>query len=153
MHRTITALILALGGVSFIGCTRTDSFAVSVRNDTTRPITLALTKDGPPFERLWAAPEDLAIESPHADEQHGYVVLPSGRQADVDIKGKFDSKTRGYLRVYRGDLQISEMNAIGRRSPNRLDLLLHPGPNSFVIGDADGRLVQKSASAPARATP
>ena len=42
------------------GCARTEKFDVSVRNDTSSPLTLALTKDGPPFEHVWAGPEDLA---------------------------------------------------------------------------------------------
>jgi hypothetical protein len=137
-------LLMLLGVVA--GCSRTDKFDVSVRNETTGPLTLALTKDGPPFERLWAGPEDLAIESPRADEQHGFVVLPPGKDADVSIEGKFDSQTRGYLRVYRGDLAISDMNAIGKSSPNRLDLMLTPGPNRFVIVDADGKLAPKHAA-------
>lgn len=152
MLRPLIATLLAVGCAGFVGCTRTDSFDISVRNDTARPITLALTKDGPPFEQLWASPEDLAIGSPHNDEQHGYVVLPPSRAADVSVKGKFESHSRGYLRVYRGDLQISEMNALGRQSPNRLDLPLHPGANHFVIGDADGRLVDKGP-APAGQAP
>ena len=123
-----------------IGCARTEKFDVSVRNETRTPLTLALTKDGPPFEHVWAGPEDLAIESPRADEQHGFVVLPPGREADVSVQGKFDRGTRGYLRVYRGDLQISDMTAIGPASPNRLDLPLTPGPNRFVIDDTTGRL-------------
>ena len=93
-------------------------------------MTIALTKDGPPFERLWAAPEDLAIESPKADEQHGYVVLPPGREADVSVEGKFDRGTRGFLRVYRGEPDISGMIAIGPVSPNRLDVPLRAANRS-----------------------
>jgi hypothetical protein len=137
--------LIAVAGISLllVGCARTDKFDVSVRNDTAGPLTLALTKDGPPFERVWAGPEDLAIESPRADEQHGFVVLPPGKEADVAIEGKFDRGTRGYLRVYRGDLQISDMTAIGPASPNRIDLPLQPGTNRFVIADANGRLAHK----------
>ena len=137
------------------GCARTEKFDLTVRNSTTSPITLALTKDGPPFEPLWASPEDLAIQSPGADEKHGYVVLPPGKEGDVSVQGKFDNGTRGYLRVYRGDLQVSEMNAIRSDSPNRLDLRLSPGRNVFVIVDPRGRLEEQregSASA-AAATP
>lgn len=126
-----------------VGCTRPDKFDIVVRNDTAGPLTLALTKDGPPFERLWAAPEDLAIESPQAEEQHSYVVLPAGREAEVSVEGRFDAGTRGYLRVYRGEPLIPEMVAMSPASPNRLDLRLRPGPNRFVIGDSAGRLVEK----------
>jgi hypothetical protein len=127
---------------------------VGVRNDTTVALTLALTKDGPPFEPLWASPEQLAIQSPKADEQHSYLVLGPGKEGDVSVTGKFDSNTRAYLRVYRGDLQISDMNSMGPTSPSRLDLPLQPGRNAFTIGEAGGRLVQKrdgtAAMEPAR---
>jgi hypothetical protein len=125
------------------GCARTESFDVTVRNGTKSPLTLALTKDGPPFEPVWASPEDLAIQSPTADERHGYVVLPPGREGDVSVQGKFDHGTRGYLRVYRGDLQVSDMNAIASSSPNRLDLPLSPGRNVFVIVESRGRLAEE----------
>src|SRR5687768_6703592 len=127
MRCALHLLMLLLACVAVTGCSRTDTFDISVRNDTAGPLTLALTKDGPPFERMWAGPEDLAIESPRADERHGYVVLPPGRVADVTVKGRFDAQSRGYLRVYRGDLQISEMSAIGPASHSRIDLILTPG--------------------------
>jgi hypothetical protein len=142
MRLGLALLLAAFWCSALIGCARTEKFDVFVRNETGGPVTLVLTKDGPPFEPLWAAPEDLAIESPRADEQHGYVVLPPGREADVSVEGKFDSGTRGYLRVYRGDLQISEMVAINSASPNRLDLPLQPGANRFLIAEINGRLAQ-----------
>lgn len=131
------------------GCARNETFDILVRNDTKHALTVVLTKNGPPFERLWAAPEDLAIESPDSDEQHGYAVLAAGQTADVSLKGRFDRGTRGYLRVYRGDLQISDMSAIGPVSPNRLDLPLKPGVNRFVIAEGGGRLVAGEAAAAA----
>jgi hypothetical protein len=133
---------------SLVGCARTESFDVTVRNETTVPLTLALTKDGPPFEPLWAAPEDLAIQSPRADEKHSYLVLQPGKQGDVSVTGKFESRTHGYLRAYRGDLQLSDMNAMGPSSPSRLDLPLSPGRNLFVIAESGGRLVEKRDPGP-----
>ena len=140
MRFALSIALAAFATFLTTGCARTEKFDVSVRNDTAGALTLALTKDGPPFESVWSSPEDLAIESPRADEQHGFVVLPPGKEAAVAIEGKFDPGTRGVLRVYRGDLQISDMTAIGPASPNRIDLPLQPGPNSFVIDDATGRL-------------
>jgi hypothetical protein len=138
----IVAVGVLLAGI-VTGCTRTEKFDVTVRNGTQSSLTLALTKDGPPFEPLWASPEDLAIQSPNAEEKHGYVVLAPGKEGDVSVQGKFDRGTRGYLRVYRGDLQVSEMNAIKSNSPNRLDIILAPGRNVFVIVDARGRLEEQ----------
>jgi hypothetical protein len=143
MRLAFLSLLIVLAG-----CSRHEKFDVSVLNHTNGALTLALTKDGPPFERVWASPEDLAIESPKADEKHGYVVLPAGKSADVSVEGTFDSSTHGYLRVYRGDLQISQMNAINGSSPNRLDIQLRPGVNKFVIGDdREGRLAELPFSA------
>jgi hypothetical protein len=138
----IVAVVLLLGAID-TGCSRTDKFDLTVRNSTKSPLTLALTKDGPPFEPVWASPEDLAIQSPGADEKHGYVVLPPGKEGDVSVQGKFESGTHGYLRVYRGDLQVSEMNAIRSSSPNRLDIKLSPGRSTFVIVDSAGRLAEQ----------
>jgi hypothetical protein len=141
--RLVYALaFVALASIWLVGCARTEKFDITVRNDTGGPVTLALTKDGPPFEHVWAGPEDLAIESPKADEEHGYLLLPPGKEADVSVEGKFDRGTRGYLRVYRGDLQISDMIAIGPVSPNRLDVPLRPGANRIVIGQEQGRLAE-----------
>ena len=155
MRLKALAAIVALASVVVVGgCARTETFNITVRNDTPSPVTLALTKDGPPFERVWAAPEELAVESPQADEQHSYLLLPAGREADVPaVTGRFDGGTRGYLRVYRGDLGISDMSAISRNSPNRLDLPLQPGANRFVIGDVNGRLVEGGAKAAASTAP
>jgi hypothetical protein len=144
--RLVYALVLiGFASVCLVGCggcARTEKFDVTVRNDTAGPVTIALTKDGPPFERVWASPEDLAIESPKANEQHGYLMLPPGKVADVSVQGKFDGGTNGYVRVYRGDLQISDMIAIGPSSPNRLDVPLRPGANAIVVGEAKGRLAE-----------
>jgi hypothetical protein len=145
--------LLLLACVAFTGCSRTDTFDIAVRNDTAGPLTLALAKDGPPYEQTWASPEELAIESPRADERHAYLMLEPGKEGYVTLKGKFDRNTRGYLRAYRGDLQISEMNAIGPASTNRLDLLLRPGPNAFVIMDAGGRLTERRDASPSPRTP
>jgi len=84
----IKALLVTLFLAALTGCTPTQSFDISVHNQTNNPVTLWLTKDGPPFEPLWASPEDLAIQSPGADEKHGYVVLPPGKEGDVSVQGK-----------------------------------------------------------------
>ena len=139
---------------AFGGCSRTETFNILVRNDTRTPVTLTLAKNGPPFERVWASPEDLAVESPAADEEHSYLVLPPGREAEVPtVTGRFSGGTRGFLRVYRGDLDVSDMNAISPASPNRLDLPLKPGTNRFVIAQSGGRLVAAKQDAPASPVP
>ena len=41
--------ILSVASVALAGCARTEQFDITVRNDTETPLTIALTKDGPPF--------------------------------------------------------------------------------------------------------
>jgi hypothetical protein len=154
MRMTHVLPLLAACCFAFAGCSRTETFNISVRNDTPDPVTLTLAKNGPPFERVWASPEDLAVESPEADEEHSYLLLPPGREADVPaVTGRFSGGTRGFLRVYRGDLDISDMNAIGPVSPNRLDLPLKPGANRFVVTQSGGRLVAGKDRPAAAAAP
>lgn len=137
----LTGLFVAGGG-----CARTEAFNVVVHNETRGDLTLVLTKNGPPFERLWASPEQLTVESPDNEERHSYFVLPPTRTADVSLKGRFSRGSRGFLRVYRGDQDLSAMSAIGPGSPNRIDLPLRPGLNEFVIVDRGGRLAAGKAS-------
>lgn len=141
-------IFIATACLTFAGCARKEAFDIVVRNETRGAITVALTKDGPPFEALWAGPEDLAIASPRADEQHGFAVLEPGQEADVSLEGRFQSGVRGYVRAYRGDLLISDMTAIGPASPNRIDLPLRPGINRIVVGEENGRLVHKRGATP-----
>jgi len=124
------------------GCSSpTHTYDVSVRNDTARPLMVGLAKDGPPYEDLWASPEDLAIESPKPPERQWGVPVPPGKTGSVnDVKGTLDRGTRAYVRVYQGAAELSEFLAIGRRSPNRIDLPLKPGGNAFVVTDTGGRL-------------
>ena len=145
LKQLLTTLIALCGVASGVGCARTESFDIAVRNDTTQPVTLILAKNGPPFEQLWAAPEDLALESPDNEERHSYFVLEPNRTADLTVKGKFEQGSRGLVRVYRGDLDLSALIAIGPASPNRIDLRLRPGVNRFVVFDDHGRLAARDA--------
>ena len=145
------ASVLAL--IALVGCsgTRTEKFDVLIKNEASKPVTISLAKNGPPFEPAWASPEDVAIESPRNDEKWGIAALPPGKEASVSLDGRFEPSTRGYLRVYAGDLTISEMLAVSRGSPDRLDLPLSPGRNAFVITDAGGTL--KASEGPPPAAP
>jgi hypothetical protein len=133
----VTALLALVGA----GCApaQTRTFDVTVRNQTPGPLTLSLAKDGPPYEPAWATPEDIAKESPKMREDWkqtpgGISALPAGRVADVrGLKGQFDSGTHAYLRVYNGELNISEMLARSPGSPDRVDVPLEPGRNEITI--------------------
>jgi hypothetical protein len=141
-HRAFIVLVfvvvVASGGG---GCspTQTRTYDVTVRNQTPGPLTISLAKDGPPYEPAWATPEDVATESPRLREdwrrtQGGMKAVPAGRIAEVrGLTGKFESGTHAYVRVYAGELSISEMLSKSPGSPDRVDIPLVPGTNEITI--------------------
>ena len=79
------------------GCSHdTRSYSVSLRNETRRPVTIALTKTGAPVENAWASPELIADGQASADAANGFAVIGAGRIGTVnDIKGEFPGNSRG----------------------------------------------------------
>ncbi|HWE03640.1 MAG TPA: hypothetical protein VG326_14640 [Tepidisphaeraceae bacterium] len=141
MLNRLCVLLLMLVAV---GCgPESRSYSVSVKNDTDGPLTLNLTKDGPPAEAAWAAPEDIADGriKVSADSRMGFNTLQAGAtQAANGVSGQFNPGVHALLRVYRGgNLQVRDMLAI-KPGPNRQDLVLAPGGNSFVVRDKAGQL-------------
>ena len=151
MNRIAFIALIAISAL-IVGCntTRTDTFDIEIRNATSQPLTLSLAKDGPPYEPAWATPQDLAIETPKRREQwsggpSGMAAVPPGKTASVKgLRGQFNSGVNGYLRVYAGDLTISEMLAKAKDSPSRADVMLKPGVNVVVVSEKAGRLVTQS---------
>ena len=136
----IAKKLLIVSAALLLGCgAKTRTFDVSVSNDTKEPITVWLTKDGPPYEKSWRSPEDLAIESPTGARVAG-VKIPPGQSATTGrMKGKFAEGTLAILRVYGGDYTFSELLAVSRKSPNRADVPIYPGVSRFgVTRDAKG---------------
>jgi hypothetical protein len=122
-----------------VGCAPSRTYQVQVTNQLSKPVTVWLTKNGPPEERKWWSPEDWAIAQPGDNEQISGVVIPSGKAASTPkISGRFHRGTDAVLRVYIGEQTISGMAAISRGSPNRIDYTLMPGPNELVITDRGG---------------
>jgi hypothetical protein len=110
------------------------TFDVSVQNQSSQPIHVGLAKDGPPLEDDWWSPEEFAtFHSKHPDAMWGQTVLPGQTATIPTIEGHFNDGVHGYLRVYAGDCSMSDMLAISRHSPNRLDLPLAEGSNRFVV--------------------
>jgi hypothetical protein len=137
----LSALLLALLAV---GCsdTKTYSFQVSVKNATNRPLTIWLVKEGPPAEQGWRSPEQLAMSVPGHEERISGKVLPPGKTADTGaIEGKFDPGTYAWLRVYDGPQRLSDILAVSRGNPARVDVPLDPGENRFIVTDQVGRIV------------
>jgi hypothetical protein len=137
---TIAALLLAAFAAA-CSSSRTHTFDLTVTHATTRPVTISLAKNGPPYEAAWASPEDIAIETPRYRERGGMGMIPPGKTASVEkLSGKFDANTEGYLRVYAGDLTISEMLSKSRGSPGRVDVQLVPGRNDIRVVDNGGSI-------------
>lgn len=127
-------LLLAILLVPAIGCTTTKSFSVSVKNEYKEPMTIWLTKNGPPMERDWLPPEDIAMmqKIPEGVWRKGLILLP-GEAADADVTGRFDPGVSAVLRVYRGQKKLEELFGISKGSPNRTDIELPEGRSVFVI--------------------
>jgi hypothetical protein len=129
--------------VCAIGCgAETRTYEVSVRNVTSGPVTIWLYKDGGPDEEGWKSPEDLAIDSPKADEPiGGRIIAPRVVATAGPVTGHFDADSNAVLRVYRGSHPFNELLAIGGDSGDRIDVKLFPSQNNFLIQDRDHKLL------------
>jgi hypothetical protein len=138
----IVALLLFITGCS--GPTKT--YSVAVKNELDQPITVWLTKSGPPVEASWLSPEQLATyENPRGEKIAGRAV-PPGKVAETgNQKGHFPSGTEAVLRVYLGQHTLDELLATNTRSLNRVDVTLSPGRSDLVVQQKDGKLTVDSA--------
>ncbi|MDB5355920.1 MAG: hypothetical protein JWN24_2373 [Phycisphaerales bacterium] len=128
------------------GCEPSATYSVSLKNQTPRPITAIMTKDGPPFEKQWASPEDVAADRVMPDEVSGMQVIPEGKTGTNNgLSGHFDKGTHAVLRVYDGKMLPSEML---RTKPgrDRVDTVLKPGENRLIVRETtDGLIVEPEA--------
>jgi hypothetical protein len=136
-----------------VGCRSYEArtYDVTVANVSSGPITIWLTKNGPPFEASWLSPEDMAVESPRGPQGAiGGVVVPEGKTARTGPrKGQFDSGTRAILRVYSGALTFDQMLASSSESRSRVDVRLPPGQSAYVVTGAPGAIeVKERTQAP-----
>ena len=125
-----------------VGCSGpTQTYSVVVRNELTQPITIWLTKSGPPAEANWLSPEQIAVgEGPTGGRMAGTAV-PSGKTAETaKISGKFPGGTSAILRVYVGQHTLDELLAMSRGNSNRLDVPLAPGESNLIVRERDGKL-------------
>lgn len=129
----MTAIVVAAG------CNPSQkSFQVSVKNDSTTPVTLWLTKDGPPAEAGWMAPEQLAADPAHAHYDLAFV--PPGKTGSTPkLSGQFPEGTHAVIRVYKGEKELyyilkDEKAGTGER----IDYILKPGSNHLAVIDAPG---------------
>ncbi|MEM8875504.1 MAG: hypothetical protein AAGD32_14755 [Planctomycetota bacterium] len=135
MRHLLPFLLLA---ALIVGCgpsAETRAYRVTVVNATQQPLTVWLTKNGPPFEELWATPEDLAHPVMGLAEKEGAVLepgdvgtIPGGPAA---FEGKFYPRTDAVLRVYSGRRTFNEMLAASR-SAGTLEIFVLPAGSSQV---------------------
>ena len=114
------------------------TFNYQIANDLDEPITIFLTKTGPPLEPGWLAPEQLATAPLSEDSAHhdGRVVPPK-TQLISTATGKFVEGSDAVVRIYRLTGTIDDFAAISPGSPKRADVLLQRSDNSFVVSAAD----------------
>jgi hypothetical protein len=141
MKRTLA--LLALGLIA-AGCgPTTRSYSVVVKNDSATPMTIWLTKDGPPAEGGWLSPEQIAMTGRSADDPISGVVVPAGKTASLDsISGRFSSGTNAVLRIYRGQQLFNDLLAASSGTASRTDIRLAPGANTVII-DSSGAVNRK----------
>jgi hypothetical protein len=147
MKRIFPTFPILLVGLALTGCATSQSFDVSIKNQTSRPIIVGFVKDGPPFEEAWASPEDYAQLPPSRQPATWGVVVPDGKIVTTHIQGKFERGSAPFLRVYLDEHSADQLLAISRGIGGRVDVGLHPGgDNRFVLMlDEHGKLVAKLA--------
>ncbi|CAN5683858.1 hypothetical protein BH09PLA1_BH09PLA1_24620 [soil metagenome] len=153
MNTRVFTPLLSLAAIFLVagGCADAQkrSYAVEVKNESRMPVTVWLTKDGPVYEDKWKSPEDLAIETRRAGEMIAGVVVPPGKTASVGpLEGKFAPYSNAILRVYVGQHNFSELLAISKGAPDRRDLELTQGRNSFQVVDRNGIMLVERTGAP-----
>jgi hypothetical protein len=129
-------------------CTQNEkrSFEISIRNETARPLSIGLVKNGPPTEEGWLAPHDVAIMAPQlSDRKWGLVVKPGEGKVMGPHVGNFAPSVQAILRIYAGTPTIEEMIAFPKTDPERLDIYLWPGKSAYVIRNVGGRLAYQRA--------
>jgi hypothetical protein len=150
MMMRFSMLVLVLMFVVGCAATTSQTFDVRVKNDSSKPITVWLTKVGPPFEPKWASPEDIATERPGGSNTYLGVIVPPSKTGETgSVEAILQPDTTTWLRIYSNAEKFSELLAMSKGNPNRLDIKLEPGVNSFVVTDSPGGIVASRVETPA----
>ena len=98
----LRVLAILAAFIFLTACSSSDqrTFELSVTNRSDGPITVWLTKNGPPYEDNWLSPEDLVQNSPKMSDRIPGVQISPGRTAEAKVSGQFDPDTQAILRVY-----------------------------------------------------
>ena len=130
-------IALILIACALLGCTPTRTYDITVHNETPAPVSLWLTKDGPPAERGWYTTEQF-VAAP-IDEPSPGIILPAGEIADTGKrKGKFPRGTNAILLIYRTG-EIAKLP--GQSQPIVIRLI--PGRNELTVVEENGKLTTK----------
>ncbi len=135
-------LALPLLCTMLVGCSvPTRTYEISVKNEMTQPITVWVTKSGPPVKRRWLSPEQLATYvNPPGDPIAGRAVPPSKTAHAGPLVGHFPEGTEAILRVYLGQHTLDELLAMGVRNSDRVDVTLSPGRSAYLVHEANGKM-------------
>ena len=114
-----------------LGCSNQKSYQVEVRNQMLKPVTLWLTKDGPPREEGWFAPEELGEMPETARPGYDLAIVPPGKTGYTGkVTGEFPKGTNAVLRVYEGEKELFHLLEDAKLGQtNRADQVLKPGMN------------------------
>jgi hypothetical protein len=125
----VCALALVVGcSSSSSSSPPTRSFSVEVHNQSDRPVTLWLTKDGPPAEEGWLTPEKVAAEG--GKLKYDLAFVPAGKTGFTEkFTGVFPKGTNAVLRVYEGEKEVFDL----AKEPAHVDAVLKPGANRFRV--------------------
>jgi len=131
-------LACALFVITAAGC----AYQVEVKNQTTEPVTLWLTKDGPPPEAGWYSPEQLAAMPEDARPRYDLAIVAPGRTATTEkMAGEFSKGTRAVLRVYEGQKELFHILEDAKAGKEqRVDRVLKRGMNRFTVVERDGAI-------------
>jgi hypothetical protein len=122
------------------------TYDVTVHNQSSKTVTIWLTKNGPAYEEGWRSPEDLVMESPKMNEKIAGVFVPAGKTAFTGkVTGEFAPGVDAILRVYMGQRNLNEILAMSHGNVGRFDITLKPGANELTVTD-QGSGIQISPS-------
>lgn len=140
-----------------VACNRYErrTYDVTVINNSLGPITVGLTKNGPPFDGDWAAPEDVAVMNHRDSEAAWGLRLESGKRGqNKRVDARFAPQTLAVLRVYIGELTMDDILAASASAPNRRDVRLREGVSVVTVNETRGKVtIDVSRPAPAQAAP
>jgi len=142
--RSFALVLLGLTAFMAVGCeprSEVRTYDVEITNHLSDPITVCLTKNGPPDETGWLSPEEIAENPMSHDPTRVGQLIPAGSTGrSGPVVGHFWPDTSAVVRIYRSSGQLEDFAALSFGNPKRLDVSLHPGVNELIIGTDQDRM-------------